>query len=61
MAKKCEFSETCPLFYKQSYTCMNSGGSYCGKYRSLVNDKKPTKINKFMPIIKITNFHIFRR
>jgi len=31
--KKCKFSNKCKLFSKNSYTCNNGGGRYCGKWR----------------------------
>jgi hypothetical protein len=33
--KKCEFAASCRLYSESSYTCTNSGGSYCGKYRAM--------------------------
>jgi hypothetical protein len=29
----CEFKDICPYFDPDQFTCVNSGGSRCGKYR----------------------------
>jgi len=29
----CEFKSSCPYFDPNQFTCVNKGGSHCGKYR----------------------------
>jgi len=29
----CEFRSDCPYFDPDQFTCVNNGGSHCGKYR----------------------------
>jgi hypothetical protein len=35
----CEFRNICPYFYHDSHTCTMTGGSHCGKHRSLKAEK----------------------
>ncbi len=39
---KCKFASLCTLYSKSSFTCMNMGGEYCGKYR-ILNSKLEVK------------------
>ncbi len=43
--QECKFSKQCNLFKKSSVTCMNEGGIYCGKYRTL-NANNLTAVKK---------------
>jgi hypothetical protein len=36
----CEFSDICPYFDPSNFTCINGGGSHCGKYRRFETEKK---------------------
>jgi len=44
--RKCRFHKICPYFYPESFTCINGGGSYCGKFRdfSQIYDIKKGKV-----------------
>jgi hypothetical protein len=35
----CEFRSICPYFDPDQFTCANSGGSHCGKYRRFKAEK----------------------
>jgi hypothetical protein len=35
----CEFRDICPYFDPDQFTCVNSGGSRCGKYRHFKAEK----------------------
>jgi len=39
----CEFRSICPYFDPAQFTCVNRGGSYCGKYRRF---KAESAVNK---------------
>jgi hypothetical protein len=35
----CEFKDSCPYFDPDHFTCINNGGSHCGKYRRFKAEK----------------------
>jgi hypothetical protein len=35
----CEFRDICPYFDSDQFTCVNSGGSRCGKYRRFKTER----------------------
>jgi hypothetical protein len=35
----CEFRSTCPYSDPDQFTCINKGGSHCGKYRHFKREK----------------------
>lgn len=35
----CEFKSSCPYFDHDQFTCVNKGGSHCGKYRRFKEEK----------------------
>jgi len=37
---KCKFKDKCSLYSTNSYTCIHTGGNYCGRYRKLNQDNK---------------------
>jgi len=38
--RKCEFAEACELYRADSYTCNHGGGPYCGRWRTLSEERR---------------------
>jgi hypothetical protein len=42
----CEFKDICPYFDPDQFTCVNSGGSRCGKYRRFKAEHAVNELEK---------------